>query len=119
MTDKVKQELKDMGFDLDDALKRFVNNEALYEKFLVKFSSDPNYSLLVDSVKNCNKEEAFKAAHTLKGVCGNLSINRLLELVSKQVEYFRADKWDEGVAMMDTITDEYNKTVKAINNLPG
>lgn len=117
MTDEKKKELIDMGFDLDDALKRFVSNEALYEKFLVRFSTDPNYSILVDSVNNCNKDEAFKAAHTLKGVCGNLSINRLLELVSRQVEYFRADQWDEGAAMMNDITEEYNKTVKVIDSL--
>lgn len=117
MTEEIKNEMIEAGFDVEDALKRLLNNESLYEKFLKRFPDDPNFSALQDAVSNCEKEKAFDAAHTLKGLCGNLSINNILNLVSKQVEYFRADQWDEGVAMMDDITREYNRTVEILSKL--
>lgn len=114
MTEEAKQKLLNAGVDLDGAMERFLHNEAMYEKFLKKFLADPNYQELVAAVaeKDCNK--AFTAAHTLKGVCGNLALQGLYHAIRDQVECFRADNFAEGEAMMPAVTAEYEKVVSMI-----
>ena len=70
------------GLHLDSSgiLARFGNNEALLEKFLKRFPSDPNWPLLEKAVKEKNFEDANIAAHTLKGLCLNLGLTSLAEL---------------------------------------
>ena len=43
MNEEGKRSLIDAGVDYDGALHRFLNNETMYEKFLVKFPDDVNY----------------------------------------------------------------------------
>ena len=45
------------------------------------FINDKNFIKLKEAVYNNNIEEAFIAAHTLKGVCGELSIYKLGSIV--------------------------------------
>lgn len=117
MTDEAKQELLNAGVDLEGAMERFLNNEAMYEKFLKKFLADPNYQGLVAAVAEKDCKKAFTAAHTLKGVCGNLALQGLYHAVCDQVECFRSDKFDEGAAMMPAVTAEYDKVVAVITTV--
>lgn len=114
MTDEAKQNLLNAGVDLEGAMERFLHNEAMYEKFLKKFLADPNYQELVKAVadKDCNK--AFTAAHTLKGVCGNLALQGLYHAIRDQVECFRSENFAAGEAMMPAVTAEYDKVVAMI-----
>ncbi len=114
MTDEVKQKLLDAGVDLDGAMERFLHNEAMYEKFLKKFLSDPNYQELVSAVAEQDCHKAFTASHTLKGVCGNLALQGLYHTVDSQVECFRSEKFAEGAALMPAVTAEYEKIVEMI-----
>lgn len=75
--------------DYNGALARFVGNEALYEKFLLKFLSDPNFPGLKACVDAKNYTDAFQYAHTLKGVSGNLGLNKIYYLVHPIVEKLR------------------------------
>ena len=110
-----KAKLIEAGIDVDGALERFMGNDVLLEKLLKKFVEDTNYdSLLTCTAGACNGEDAFKAAHTLKGVCGNLSMTTLYELFSKQTELFRSGKLGEAFAMMPEISEAYNKAAAAI-----
>ncbi|MCM1307145.1 MAG: Hpt domain-containing protein [Butyrivibrio sp.] len=101
--------LKENGVDTDGALERFMNNAAMYKKFLGKFANDPNYEALKTAVEAGDCQKAFTAAHTLKGVCSNLSLTPLFEAVAKQTELFRADKFDEGAALMPQVDEAYRK----------
>lgn len=47
---------------------------------LKKFLDDKTFANLVKAVSEGSGEAALAASHTLKGVCGNLSIERLFEL---------------------------------------
>lgn len=77
-----------MGGDYQDVMGR-LGTEARIEKFLAKFLSDKSYQLLCDTMKNGNMEEAFRAVHTLKGVCLNLGLSRLAESSSALTEKLR------------------------------
>lgn len=42
MDEKFRKSLEENGTDVDTVLKRFLGNEAMYIKFLVKFIDDKN-----------------------------------------------------------------------------
>ncbi|MCM1272393.1 MAG: Hpt domain-containing protein [Clostridium sp.] len=117
MTEEFKNKLIAADVDLDGAMERFMNNEAMYEKFLKKFANETIYDQLVSAVEEQDADKAFSAAHTLKGVCGNLSLQGLFDIVSKQVECFRAKDMEKGGAMMPQVTAEYEKVMALIKEI--
>lgn len=108
--------LKQAGIDTDSAVKRFMGNEALYAKMLKKFLEEPTYENLVRAVSEGNGKAALEASHTLKGICGNLAMDKLYELFTQQVVLMRADKWDEAYGMMAEITENYTKITETLAN---
>lgn len=117
MEEQKKAELRAAGVDVEDVLGRFMNNETLMERFLKRFLQDENFERLKTEIKNEEKQGAYEASHTLKGVCGNLSMTELYRLFSKQVEALRGDRWEEAVSMMDEIETEYQKVTEAIRRI--
>lgn len=110
----IKQQLISAGIDVDSALERFMENEALLERFLKKFLNDENYSKLLKALEQDDMEMALTAAHTLKGVCGNLSMDSLFRLLTQQVQAFREGDKDTARKLMPEITKEYNSITEAI-----
>lgn len=115
MDNEKKQRLISAGIDVDDALNRFMGNESMLERFLGKFTQDANYRKLVDALEANDAEAALAASHTLKGVCGNLSMTKLFELLTVQVKAFRDGDFDGAKAQMESITAVYNEIIAAIN----
>ena len=106
--------LKNAGIDAEDAVKRFMGNESLYARMLRKFLDDSNYDNLVRAIAENSESEALTASHTLKGLCGNLSMTELFRLFTEQVTLFRANEWEKACAMMPEITENYNKITQTI-----
>ena len=105
----------------EDALNRLMN-DALIEKFLKKFLNDDSFNSLSVSIENRDYHEAFKAAHTLKGVSLNLSLSRLAASASEITEYLRdCDNKiiDETVLFrfFDSVSKDYRMTVEVIEKL--
>ena len=95
--DKSTQELlESKGFDVSGALHRFMNNEMLYIKCLKKFLDDDSFEQLKLAYESGNYNEAFKMAHTLKGLVSNLGINGIYELLVPVVEKLRMQNLDIG-----------------------
>ena len=90
MGENLKSELTAVGVDYDSALERFMGKENLYQKFLIKFLDDKNFQSLGKALKDKDIEEAFKCAHTIKGLSGNLGLNKLSDSVVPLVEALRA-----------------------------
>lgn len=119
MTDAEKMQLTQAGMNLETALERFMNNDALLERFLKKFQNDKSYNELKEAIAAADRDRAFAASHTLKGVSANLSFDTLCEKVSKQTEEFRSGSWESGVAMMDDITGEYERIAATLKEIFG
>ena len=68
--------------DFENAVKRVGGNEALYKKLLSLFLSDNHIDDLCVAIENNNLEEVARIAHATKGVCVNLSLNKLSALAS-------------------------------------
>lgn len=94
----------------------------LVEKFIARFLEDQSFETLRQAMKAKNREEAFQAAHTLKGVCANLSFSRLLTSVSQLTEELRPET--EGIpkaaeVLMNQVSDDYAITVSSIRKYLG
>ena len=110
-----RQELLAGGIDVDGALERFMGSEALLERFLGKFLQDTNYAALEQAVARGDWEEALRASHTLKGVCGNLSMTGLYDLFTRQVAAIRGGALEEAAALMEEIAPARAAVLRAIS----
>lgn len=102
-----------MGGNYDDAIGR-LRSERLVQKFVLKFLSDGSYELLCRSLEEKNYEEAFRAAHTIKGVCQNLDFTRLYRSSSQLSEALRNGFTPEAPALAEQVKEDYARTTAAI-----
>ena len=111
-----KERWIEAGVDVESALGRFMGNEALLERFLKKFLDDSNYGKLREAIAAGDMDGAITASHTLKGLCGNLSMTALFGLFTKQVALLREGRLEEAAAMMAEIAPAYEKVTEAIRS---
>ena len=102
-----------MGGNYEDAIGR-LRSERLVRKFVLKFLDDGSYDLLCRSLEEQNYPEAFRAAHTIKGVCQNLSFTRLYEVSNRLNEALRGGPTPEAPGLVEEVKSEYEQTVSAI-----
>lgn len=114
MTTEYKETLISAGVDLEDALHRFMDNEYLLELMLKKFPADQSFIGIQTALENENCEEAFRAAHTLKGVAGNLSFIKLFTAICEQVEALRNNDLARAKQLMPSVSDAYEKIIQVI-----
>lgn len=105
---------KKMGGDFEEVQKRF-GGAMLVEKFAVKFLSDSSFQDLEDGLKEKNVEKAFRAAHTLKGICLNLGFKELYEVSAALTEKLRGRELGEYEADFMAVKECYQKSVDAIS----
>ena len=117
MDETIRQRLEAAGINVEEALERFMGNEMLFQRFLKKFLEDESYRKLEESVQAGDPDGALKASHTLKGVCGNLSMNVLHGLLTEQVAAFRAGDWERAVSMMGDIAQAFSQVCSAVQSL--
>lgn len=94
---------KKMGADYEDVLKRLYS-EGMIRKFARMFLDDDSYPKLERSLKEENVEEAFRAAHTLKGVCQNLGFTNLYQPTYELTEVLRAGTLEGSKEWFDRVT---------------
>ena len=102
-----------LGGNYDEVLSR-LRSEALVQKFVLKFLADPSYDLLCRSMDAQDYEEAFRAAHTIKGVCQNLSFDLLYASSAQLCESLRGGFHPEAPSLYDQVKADYTQTVEAI-----
>ena len=114
MTSERIRQLEAGGIDVAQALERVMGNEALLERLLGKFLDAPQYHALCAALERGDPEQAVAAAHTMKGMCGNLSMTELFRLFTMQVETLRGGDLVAGREMMAQITPAYERATAAI-----
>ena len=103
------------GINYESGVKRFAGKAAIYEKFLARFPADTNFNDMLLALRGEDYDSAFRYAHTLKGVTGNLSLDGLYEKLVPLVEILRAKRVSEIAPLMDGILQSYNQTIAAIS----
>ena len=117
MDPKRIETLRGAGVDVDGALERLMGSAALLERLLGKFASDGSYAALRRALENRDADGAVAAAHTLKGMCGNLSMTELFSLFGRQVELLRAGDLEGAEALMESIVPAYEQMIRAIEEV--
>ena len=105
-----------MGGDYEGVMGR-LRSERMVQKFVLKFLADGSYELLLESVEAENWQEAFRAAHTIKGVCQNLGFDRLYQSSSALSEAMRDGKPLAGRDLLERVKADYQTTAGAIRAL--
>lgn len=88
------------GMDYQTTMERFLNNEAMYLRLLGKLFPNNELQRLGAALETGDKSGAFEAAHTLKGVSGNLGLTPLYEAVCALVEPLRAGEEREDYSVL-------------------
>ncbi len=109
--------LEAAGVDVEEALARFMGNEALMMKFLLRFPQDPSFQQLKEALARRDAAQAFAAAHTFKGVAGNLSMKALFRQASPVVEDLRAGDLASAEGKMEALEERYRQTLEALSSL--
>ena len=103
------------GGNFDEVLGR-LRREPTVQKFAFKFLDDKSYDLLISSLEQGNSEEAFRAAHTIKGMCQNLGFNTLLASSAELTEALRSGLTPEAGPLCERVKEDYGRTVTAIRS---
>ena len=80
------------GGDNSTAMGRFFGNEGMYLRFLDMFFQDESFQQLENALDAGDLKDAFAAAHTLKGVAGNMGLTPFYEAVCVIVERLRTEE---------------------------
>ena len=103
-----------LGGSYDEVLGR-LRSERLVQKFVLKFLADGSYDLLCRSMQEGNHDEAFRAAHTIKGMCQNLSFTTLGHSSGELTEALRnGGTIASAAALFAQVQADYQKTSSAI-----
>lgn len=95
-----------IGASYDDTIERLMSADYLL-RFVRKFPDDPSFAALKDALARGSTEEAFRAAHTLKGVCANLGFTRLQETAGQLTELLRAGTLEGTEPLFLKLSEEY------------
>lgn len=95
-----------------------LGGEAMTSRFIRRFASDGSYDALRKALDAGQGQEAFRAAHTLKGVAANLGFERLWAAASALTEQLRGGAiTDETAALADAVTVQYAQVMAGIAEL--
>ena len=109
-------ELRALGVDVDDGLKRIMGNEKLYRKLLGSFVKMAR-SNVVQIEDGCDDySEAIKTAHNLKGTAGNLSLTPIYEAYNEILSLLRGGKPEEAKVVLEKVLPVQQKILECIEH---
>lgn len=117
MNQEIKEALAAAGVNLEEALNRLMNNEMLLKRLLLKFKDDKNFAGLEQAVAEKSYEDAFHCAHTLKGVAGNLGLEKLMNADVVVVEKLRSENYEGLEADLANLREAYTQVMDVIQRI--
>ena len=105
-----------LGGDYEGVVTR-LGGERLVQRFVCRFLADGSYDLLCRSLEAKDYSEAFRASHTIKGVCQNLSFTKLYKSSHQLTEALRNGWSEEAGGLVEQVKADYEQTAGAIRDL--
>lgn len=108
----------ELGGDFAE-IKERLDSDTLIGRFIARFLNDDSYDNLCLAIREGQREDAFRAAHSLKGVSANLSLTKLLTSVEKMTEFLRSASDTipaDAALLMEEVRRDYELTVTAIRS---
>ena len=98
-------DLKTYGANTEEGLKRCMNNESFYLQLVKRIPGDANFPKLYDAVDKGDLDNAFEAAHALKGSTGNLSLTPIFAPISEITDLLRTRTQTDYTVLINKIRD--------------
>lgn len=110
----LKRKLTAIGINVDEAVERMLGYEDFYIELLKKITTDDNYEKLRKALIARDSDAAFKAAHTLKGLSGDLAITALFVPLTEITDALRHKDIDQALVYMQSFSERYHKVIEVI-----
>ena len=111
----IKSLYEAVGGDYEDVVRRLISEE-FAAQLALGFLDDDGFSSLEKAMKNRNAEDAFRAAHTLKGVALNLGFKNLGESASELTEVLRKRTFDGADEPFEKVRADYAVVISALRS---
>lgn len=107
-------ELQKYGIDYDDAIDRVGGNADFYKKLAMKYLDDSHFADLCAAMEVKDFDEAYKAAHALKGVSGNLSLADLYKASGAVSDALYDGEYPSAEKLMPEVKAAHEKAVEGL-----
>lgn len=105
-----------IGGDYQGALSRLLDEDFMKD-CLNMFLDDTSFADLQKALEEGETKEAFRFAHTLKGVAQNMGFDRLFKVAFDITEALRADDLEKGRALFPPVEAEYESTIELLKQV--
>ena len=105
-----------IGGDYKGVMERLPSADFV-RRFALKFLQDDSFPNLKKALEAQDAPTAFRAAHTLKGVCQNLGFDALYAPASALTEALRGGTLDGADTLFPPVEKEYQRVVAALKEL--
>ncbi len=106
-----------VGADADEVVRRLGVGEELVVCFALRYREDDTFERLAAALDADDTEEAFRAAHTLKGSSGTLGFERLYRKASDMTEILRRGELERAKDSLPVLEEEYDNVIAALGRL--
>ena len=100
--------------DIQGAVYRFNGDERLYVSCLKMFLEDPTMALLNESIESETWDDAFTAAHALKGLAGNMGFVPLMHSTGQLLVIIRGGQIKKIGEYIAQVNSNYRDIADAI-----
>jgi HPt (histidine-containing phosphotransfer) domain-containing protein len=101
--------------NFEEGSKRVMSNTKLYVKLLIKFKTETTLDDLSAALDAGDFEKAQTAAHTVKGLAGNLSLIELFEKVRDLESQIKEKSVQAGA--FDLVKTTFAETIKEVDKV--
>lgn len=108
------EELKSLGVDVDDGLKRIMGNEKLYTRLLGVFVKTMNENIVDPDFDTADCKETIERVHTIKGTAGNLSLTPIYEAYAEALNLLRSEKAEEAKTVLEGVLPVQKQILECI-----
>lgn len=105
-----------IGSDVEQVLRR-IPSEKMLTKFVRMYAQDESFAQLESALKASDWGNAFRAAHTLKGVAQNLGFDRMQQAASDLTEALRGGRSLQQPELMEKVQSAQAEIEKVLHQL--
>ncbi|MDD4688953.1 MAG: hypothetical protein PHE51_04325 [Eubacteriales bacterium] len=101
--------LNDIGVDTKTALAKLGGKKEMYERFLKRFISDPNYEEMIRNYEMSHFDTMLTKAHNLSGTSAKLGMTQLSDACRAIVSLITKGETDSLSEYVEKAAEEYTK----------
>lgn len=105
------------GIDYEDAMDRFGGNGELFGRLAAKYLESDSYARLVAAMEMHDFDEAYRQAHSLKGIAGNLSFTKLYNVAAEMAGNLREGEYLAAESFLPDVEDAHRRVVEGLEKL--